>query len=42
MKTLLSIKDLIYLEDKNLPLINGGKGFVVDSGTQSAQEIIVN
>ena len=42
MKTLLSIKDLIYLKDKNLLLINGGIGFVVDSGTQPAQELIVN
>ena len=40
--TTSEVEDLIYLKDKNLLLINGGIGFVVDSGTQPAQELIVN
>ena len=33
---------VIEFEDSNNPLINGGIGFVVESGTQSTQEIVVS
>jgi hypothetical protein len=33
---------VIEFEDSNNPLINGGIAFVVESGTQSTQEIVVS